>query len=90
MVLEYAIAHIFYSSSYSANAAVGNGYFFWVTLLLNIGLCTLDEKHLRNHSINTQPIGAAWLVPVYLFKEILQNPPQCLVHVSMQWHPHRP
>ena len=23
-------------------------------------------------------------------KEILQNPPQCLVHVSMQWHPHRP
>jgi len=36
--------HIFYSSSYAANAAVGNGYFFWVTLLLNIGLCTLDEK----------------------------------------------
>ena len=68
MVLEYAIAHIFYSSSYAANAAVGNGYFFWVTLLLNIGLCTLDEKHLRNHSINTQPIGAAWLVPVYIFK----------------------
>lgn len=24
------------------------------------------------------------------FREILQNPPQCLVHVSMQWHPHRP
>lgn len=23
-------------------------------------------------------------------REILQNPPQCLVHVSMQWHPHRP
>ena len=26
------------------------------------------RKHLRNHSINTQPIGAAWLVPVYIFK----------------------
>ncbi len=27
---------------------------------------------------------------IFLSKEILQNPPQCLVHVSMQWHPHRP
>ena len=25
-----------------------------------------------------------------VIREILQNPPQCLVHVSMQWHPHRP
>ena len=28
--------------------------------------------------------------PDIIVKEILQNPPQCLVHVSMQWHPHRP
>jgi hypothetical protein len=26
----------------------------------------------------------------FVIREILQNPPQCLVHVSMQWHPHRP
>lgn len=68
MFLEYTIAHIFYSSSYAANAALSNGYFFWVTLLLNIGLCTLDEKYLKKHGIDTQPIGAAWLVPVYIFK----------------------
>ncbi len=68
VLFEYIIAHIFYSSSIQADTAFHNGYFFWVTVILNIGLCTQDEKHLKKHGIDTQPIGAAWLVPVYIFK----------------------
>lgn len=68
LFLEYTIAHLFYSSSFKANAAFQAGYFFWVTVLLNIKLCMQDEKHLKKHGIDTQPIGAAWLVPVYIFK----------------------
>lgn len=77
-ILEGAIAYIIHGSQYRAVAAVNSGYYFWVTLLLNIALCVLDEKNLKKINIDTGQFGSAFLVPVYLFKraKILgHNPP---------------
>jgi hypothetical protein len=46
--------------------SVGN--FWFVTLILNIGLSYFDEKKLEAAGHNTDDMGSAWLVPVYLFK----------------------
>ena len=48
---------------------------------------TYTYKNNGNNTVNDIKINPT--LPV-TSKEILQNPPQCLVHVSMQWHPHRP
>ena len=52
------------------------GNFWWVTLVLNIGLSIVDEKKLQKAGHNTEKMGSAWLVPVYLFnraKVLKQN-----------------
>ena len=43
-------------------------------------------------AVHISPSAPDWIKEIITqsIKEILQNPPQCLVHVSMQWHPHRP
>jgi hypothetical protein len=41
---------------------------WWVTLCLNIGLSYADERTLRKAGYDTKPMGAAWLIPVYLYK----------------------
>lgn len=49
--------------------------FWWVTLVLNIVLSTLDEKKLQKAGHDTKRMGAAWLIPVYLYKraEVLKQ-----------------
>lgn len=42
--------------------------FWWTTLILNIALSMVDEKKLKKAGHNTENMGAAWIVPVYLFK----------------------
>ena len=42
--------------------------FWWVTLVLNIGLSLADEKRLKAAGHDTVKMGAAWIVPVYLYK----------------------
>ena len=42
--------------------------FWWVTLALNIVLSLIDERRLRAAGHDTKKMGAAWLVPVYLYK----------------------
>lgn len=51
------------------------GNFWWVTLVLNIVLSTLDEKKLQKAGHDTSRMGSAWLVPVYLYKraEVLKQ-----------------
>lgn len=49
-------------------ARTSAGYFWWITLALNIALSIFDEKRLQAAGYNTAKMGSAWLVPVYLFK----------------------
>lgn len=51
------------------------GNFWWATLVLNVVLSTLDEKKLQKAGHDTKRMGAAWLVPVYLYKraEVLKQ-----------------
>ena len=58
----------FIAGFFSALLSIPLGYLWWITLLLNIGLSTLDERKLRQAGHDTSRMGAAWLVPVYLFK----------------------
>lgn len=37
-------------------------------LVVNIVLCTLDEKNLKKAGYDTESLGSAWLIPVYLYK----------------------
>ncbi|HOF62532.1 MAG TPA: DUF4339 domain-containing protein [Candidatus Latescibacteria bacterium] len=48
---------------------------WFITLGINIGLSYFDEKRLKKAGHNTEAMGAAWLVPVYLFKraEVLKQ-----------------
>jgi len=39
-----------------------------LALTSNIVLCTFDDKNLKKLGYDTTPLGAAWLIPVYLFK----------------------
>jgi hypothetical protein len=49
--------------------------FWWVTLVLNIVLSTLDAKKLQKAGHDTSRMGAAWFIPVYLYKraEVLKQ-----------------
>lgn len=48
--------------------AISIGYLWWITVLLNIVLATLDERKLQLAGHDTGRMGAAWIIPVYLFK----------------------
>lgn len=67
-ILEYILAYLVHGNEYRAQIALSKGYYFWVTLILNIVLSVLDEKNLQKSNIDTAPFGSAFLVPVYLFK----------------------
>lgn len=76
-ILEYVVAGMVYDSEYSAERAVSNGKFWYITLILNIGLSYWDEKRIKAAGTNTESFsGWVWLVPVYLFqraKALKQN-----------------
>ena len=42
--------------------------FWWTTLVLNVALSLADEKKLKKAGHNTDSMGMAFIVPVYLFK----------------------
>ena len=52
----------------SGMAGVPNGNLWFVTLLINIILSSIDERKLKAAGHNTKLMGSAWLIPVYLFK----------------------
>ena len=68
-ILEYTIAEMKYGSDLLAQVAVKNGQFWYVTLLLNIGLAYLDDIILKRAGHDTSKFGGwAIIVPVYLYK----------------------
>lgn len=49
--------------------AVKTGQYWWVTVLLNIGLSVLDERRLKRAGIDTSRFGRlVFIVPVYLWQ----------------------
>jgi len=58
-ILELLIADV---AEISANSL------WFVTLALNIGFSSLDEKWLQKAGHDTSRMGSSWIVPVYLFK----------------------
>jgi hypothetical protein len=42
--------------------------FWWTTLALNVALSMLDERNLKKAGHDTEKMGGAWVVPVYMFK----------------------
>jgi len=42
--------------------------FWFITLILNIILAYMDDRKLKAAGHDTSKMGAAWLIPVYLFK----------------------
>jgi hypothetical protein len=62
------------------------GDFWWTTLVLNISLSLLDEKKLKKAGHNTEKMGSAWIVPLYLFnraKVLKQNNAYFIVWVVL-------
>lgn len=69
LTLEYMVGFMVYSNEYRVEKAVTSGQFFYITLLLNIGLSFLDEKKLKKAGTDTSTFGGwVWLVPVYLYQ----------------------
>ncbi|MBN3731437.1 DUF4339 domain-containing protein [Burkholderia sp. Tr-20390] len=49
--------------------AVKSGQYWWITLLLNIGLSWVDERRLKRAGVDTSQFGKlVFVVPVYLWK----------------------
>ena len=80
--LEGRIGSIYYFLAYKYKQKFGEGNDR--TIYLNYVNYPSLRAYIKWHDIERNTRDD---LPV---KEILQNPPQCLVHVSMQWHPHRP
>ena len=68
-LLEYLIAYLVNRNAFLAELAMANNSYWYVTLLLNIGLSFLDEKRLEKAGCDTAKFkGMVWLVPVYLYQ----------------------
>jgi len=60
---------VYGSNQYQAERAVSNAEFWYITLLLNVGLSYLDEKKLEKAGTDTESFkGMVFLVPVYLYQ----------------------
>lgn len=58
-VIEYLVAGML---------GIGSKSLWFITLGLNIWLCTMDGKKLTMAGYNTKSLGSTWLIPVYLFR----------------------
>jgi hypothetical protein len=68
-MLEHFVAGAIHDNQYLAEAAAANGEYWYVTLILNVGLSFWDEKRLKKAGTNTEKFsGWIWLIPVYLYQ----------------------
>ncbi len=68
-LLEGFIAGIFSQSEYALSVAISERKYWYVTLLLNVGLSVLDEQRLKKAGVDTKAFGKmVFVVPVYLWK----------------------
>lgn len=58
-IIEYIVANAI---------GVGSQSLWFITIGLNVLLCTLDDKNLQKAGYDTKPLGSSWVIPVYLFK----------------------
>lgn len=66
---EWFIAGMLNGSEARTAAAMADARYWYVTLILNIGLSLLDEQRLVKAGHSTRDFrGFRWLVPVYLFQ----------------------
>lgn len=73
LMLEAMVAGMRASSSYTVNyevaRALKTNQYWYITLILNVGLSLWDEKRLALAGIDTSSFGkTAFIVPVYLWK----------------------
>lgn len=70
LFFEAIVAGIVHSGSeYRIQRALSGGEFFYITLILNIGLSFWDEHVLKKGGTDTSKFkGVTWLIPVYLFQ----------------------
>lgn len=57
---------------------------WFITFFLNVLFCSLDDKKLKAAGYNTDSLGSAWLIPVYLFnraKMLAQSPSYAIVWI---------
>lgn len=77
-MLAGALAPNEYMAEYAGARAAKTGQYWYVTLLLNIGLSLLDERRLTRAGVDTSRFGKmVFIVPVYLWKRaksLSQNP----------------
>lgn len=68
-MLEFFVAGIIHRNAQVAEAMAGSGKYWYITLLLNIGLSFWDENKLKKSGVNTGKFkGFVYLVPVYLYQ----------------------
>lgn len=69
-LLEYAIATVVYSDrTHLVNKAMIEVEFWYITIILYLGLSYWDEYLLKKAGTNTNKFkGFVWLIPVYLFQ----------------------
>lgn len=70
LMLGYFVAGmVYFDNQHLAEAAASGGEFWYITLILNIGLSFWDEKRLKKSGTNTGKFsGWVWLVPVYIYQ----------------------
>lgn len=73
LMLEAMLAGAMASNEFTVQnevaMALQSNKYWYVTLLLNVGLCMLDNNRLKKAGVNTDAFGKfAFFVPVYLWK----------------------
>lgn len=78
LILESLVAGFLAQSQYEAAHAMATSKYWYISLLLNIGLSGGEDAHLKKNGIDTSSFGKYFfLVPVYLWKRAKafnQNP----------------
>ena len=77
---------VFVAGFLSAATHKSMSSFWWVNLALNVALSIADQNKLQKAGHNTEKMGAAWLVPVYMFnraKILKQNNAYFIVWVVL-------
>ena len=68
-LIEWFVAGAINGSEWKAEQAMAEAKYFYITVILNVGLSYLDERRLSQAGHNTEKFkGMTWLVPVYLFQ----------------------
>lgn len=68
-LLEGFVAGILSQNEYALSVAISERQYWYITLLLNIGLGILDEQRLKKAGVDTKAFGKmVFVIPVYLWK----------------------